>query len=563
MVGHRLNGLRVAVYARYSSDSQREASIEDQVRRCREYIERDGGRLDPDLVFADHAFSGASLQRPAFEKLMGLVNARPRAVDAIVTEDLSRVTRDFADAAKIFKQLQFLSVPLLGVADGIDTSARSAKLAFTVKSLLADMYLDELRDKTLRGLEGRALAGFSTGGLPYGYRSRPEVGPARQVVGHVIEVDEVQAAVVRRIFQEYLDGRSLTGIAAALNADETPPPRAHTLHRRKGWVSGSVRAMLHNPAYVGRWSFKRREWRKVPGTNTRQPRMRPTEEVLELARPHLRIVEDVVWEDVQQRLQQVRAIYAKETAGDRSRRSVSGGTSHYLFSSILVCDRCGAPMIISGGSCAKYYRCGDNHKRKTCGNTLTVREDVARDALLAALRRRLASNEGVLYARKLIVEKLAELSRTANAALREHEDRLARTEQRIAGLVTFIADGDRSEYVQRALRDLEVQAASEKRAIQELRERASKPIELPTPDEVLHRVFALEARLTQDVTRGREALRELFHDGKVRLVPQSDGVYLARTELLPLRILLGQKAEDPAPEVREPGLTGTSCGGRI
>lgn len=154
-----LRGLRPAIYARYSSDGQREASIEDQVRRVRVHLERLGGTFDPALVFADHAISGASLNRPAFEAMMAKVKARNREIDVILTEDISRVTRDFADGAMVFRELQYLGVPLIGVSDGIDTSVRGAKLSFMVKNLLSDMYLDDLRDKTLRGLEGRALAG--------------------------------------------------------------------------------------------------------------------------------------------------------------------------------------------------------------------------------------------------------------------------------------------------------------------------------------------------------------------------------------------------------------------
>ena len=88
-----------------------------------------------------------------------------RRIQAILTEDLSRITRDFADAAAIFKTLRFARVPLIGVADGIDTSAKDAKLSYALRSLVSDIYIDDLRDKTLRGLEGRHLAGYATGGV--------------------------------------------------------------------------------------------------------------------------------------------------------------------------------------------------------------------------------------------------------------------------------------------------------------------------------------------------------------------------------------------------------------
>jgi len=95
--------------------------------------------------------------------------------------------------------LQFLKVPPVGVADGIDTSAKHAKLSFTVKSLVADLYLDDLRDKTLRGLEGRALAGFATGNVAYGFHTVP-VEEGGHVIGNKIEIHPRESIVIRRIF---------------------------------------------------------------------------------------------------------------------------------------------------------------------------------------------------------------------------------------------------------------------------------------------------------------------------------------------------------------------------
>lgn len=181
----------VAIYARYSSSNQNERSIDDQIRRCREYIASHGGDPDAAKVFADFAISGASLDRPGFESMMAAVNGG--AVKAIITEDLSRISRDFADSAMIFKRLQFKQVPLVGVADGIDTSTVGAKMAFTFKSLMSEMYLDDLRYKTLRGLEGRALQGFATGNVAYGFHTVPVTNDRGDVVGNRIEIHEAEA----------------------------------------------------------------------------------------------------------------------------------------------------------------------------------------------------------------------------------------------------------------------------------------------------------------------------------------------------------------------------------
>jgi DNA invertase Pin-like site-specific DNA recombinase len=143
---------RVAIYARYSSDRQSETSIEDQVRRARDVITRAGGDPDKAMVYPDFAISGASMARPGLEQLLQAVE--DERVDIILTEDISRISRDLADSAQIFKLLRFAGVPLISISDGIDTSQKNAKLNFAVKSLLADLYLDDLRDKTLRGLDG-------------------------------------------------------------------------------------------------------------------------------------------------------------------------------------------------------------------------------------------------------------------------------------------------------------------------------------------------------------------------------------------------------------------------
>ena len=201
------------------------------MRRCREYVKQQGGNPDSAQVFPDFAQSGASLERPGFEAMMAAVDAG--RIKVIVTEDMSRISRDFADSAQIFKRLQFLRVPLIGVADGIDTSSKHAKLSFTVKSLVADIYLDDLRDKTLRGLEGRALAGFATGNVAYGYHTVP-VEEGGRAIGNKIEIHPRESIIIRRIFDEARSGRSFAAIAAGLNRDRIPSPRVGSLAERWG-----------------------------------------------------------------------------------------------------------------------------------------------------------------------------------------------------------------------------------------------------------------------------------------------------------------------------------------
>ena len=145
-----------------------------------------------------------------------------------------------------------------------------------------------------------------------------------------------------------------------------------------------------------------------------------------------------------------------------------------------------------------YYRCGDAKKRGTCKNVLSVREDIARVCIFKALRDALFTPAAVAHLRRRIAERLGDSARVADAEMKERLDRLARTEQRIRGLVTFIADGDHSSYVRDTLRDLEAQASTERGAIKNMKDRMAAPVDRPTPDRILARAQKLGAVLTAD-----------------------------------------------------------------
>lgn len=581
MYGLDFKGKRVAIYARYSSANQREASIEDQVRRCTEFVQQRGGVVLDDLVFFDKAVSGASLARPSFERMMSMVSARPLKVDVIISEDLSRITRDFADAASIFKRLQYFGVPLIGVADGIDTSMKNAKMQFGMKSLMSDMYLDDLRDKSMRGLEGRALAGFSTGGLPIGFRSEPVVDAANRIIGYRILIHDEGAATVRRIFDLYMGGASYETITRTLNAEKVPPPRAKTLHRHKGWIAGTVRAILQNKAYIGEFSFKKKQWVKVPDTNVRRYRRRPESEVMRRSQPELRIIDEETWEAVQARIAAVRAFYTKTPDGQPKGRALPGKPTSYPLSGLLRCAECGAIMTIYGRSSTKYYRCGDAKKRGTCKNMLSLREDVARDCLLRFVKDNLTTPKEVAFMRKAVAELLGDMSRNINAEVEERRARLQRTEQKIAGLVRFIAEGDHSDYVRTTLLDLEAHAKAEKRAIAELVSRNNEAVCLPSPEETVERAFMFERMLLEDPVAGREELRRMFEGEQVLVRPQPGDFYIAEGTFFPLSLFalrLGGGAQTPKVHHSEesasllanrqsrgllPSCSSLSCAGRI
>ena len=153
-------GQRVTVYARYSSDNQREASIDDQVRLCREFLSREGWTLVK--TFQDAAISGSTGFRPGYQALIEA--AGKGQFDIVVAEALDRLSRDQADVATLFKHLRFAGVRIVTLAEGEIT-----ELHIGLKGTMNALFLQDLAQKTHRGQRGRVEAGKSAGGRCYGY----------------------------------------------------------------------------------------------------------------------------------------------------------------------------------------------------------------------------------------------------------------------------------------------------------------------------------------------------------------------------------------------------------
>lgn len=153
---------RVAIYARYSSDLQSETSIDDQIRLCRETIERDKGTVVE--VFTDYAISGGSLRnRPGMQAV--LAGAKSGNFDVVVAEALDRISRDQEDIAGIFKRLGHADVRIVTLSEG-----EISELHVGLKGTMNALFLKDLAHKTRRGQRGRVEAGRIPGGNSYGYR---------------------------------------------------------------------------------------------------------------------------------------------------------------------------------------------------------------------------------------------------------------------------------------------------------------------------------------------------------------------------------------------------------
>ncbi|KND59714.1 hypothetical protein BVER_00451c [Candidatus Burkholderia verschuerenii] len=151
---------RVALYARYSSDNQSAASIEDQFRLCREQAKRERWRIVG--TYEDAAISGAStILRPGIQKLVR--DAQGGVFTILLAEALDRISRDQADVATLYKHLKFAGVTIVTLAEG-----EISELHVGLKGTMNALFLKDLAMKTHRGLRGRVEKGKAGGGLCYG-----------------------------------------------------------------------------------------------------------------------------------------------------------------------------------------------------------------------------------------------------------------------------------------------------------------------------------------------------------------------------------------------------------
>src|SRR5713226_3664541 len=418
--------MKVAVYARYSSDNQREASIADQFRICREFARRQGWHIANE--YSDHAVSGATLLRAGFQAMMQ--SALRKDVDIVLAESLDRFSRDQEDTAGLFKRLTFAGVSIVTLAEGDITF-----LHIGLKGTMNAMFLKELADKTRRGLRGRIENGKAGGGLCYGYRVVRRFENGVVTTGEREIVDE-EAAVVRRIFRDYAAGVSPKQIAKALNKEGIPAPQGalwspSTVHGNPKRGIG----ILYNELYVGRMVWNRQRFLKDPDTGKRVARPNPPSEWITKDVPELRIVDDEAWKAVRDRYASVQRKWA---TADESKRFNQFKRPKYLFSGLTKCGECGAGFIVYS---RENLGCFGARDRGTCTNKLTIPRQEVESRVLGALQDRLMRKDFFEEFCREFAKEVNRLRMERRAGLSSAKRELVRLEGRRKKLVELVMDG--------------------------------------------------------------------------------------------------------------------------
>lgn len=403
-----LTAKTAVIYARYSSDLQRDRSIDDQITLCKEIALRNGYKIAE--VFSDRAKSGASM----FERdgLLALMNsAKKRSFQAVISESLSRLSRDQEDTAAIFKRLKFNDITI------IDAAGVVSDVHVGVGGIVNSMFLKNLAVSVKRSLNARAKEGLVPGRIAFGLR-----GTGTKCER---EIDPRNSKIVLRVFEEYADGKSLSDIDDDL--------------RREKIVVPNLGEMLRNPIYIGKIVRNVTNSVKNPETGRRLYRPAAIEDRITVDAPQLRIIPQGLWDCVQE-LRTARS-KAKGYHGPRQHKFVN---KDQLLLGLLTCGKCGGSMMIGQNNpdgsprmvCSfGYKKSGCDHRRSYCLKTL-------QGLVLNGVKEKLTNRKALIELTRAYHQRWAEREKSARADLLKAKAELGRVEVQCDRIISAIAESN-------------------------------------------------------------------------------------------------------------------------
>lgn len=483
---------RAAIYARFSSDLQDERSIGDQIAVCRTYAERNGYSVV--ATFHDREMSGAIIQgRDGFQSLLRA--AAGGAFDAVIAESLSRIGRDQENRHAVLKRLTFAGVKLVTPSDGVVTSMVNG-----IRAIIDSQYLEDLKVMTRRGMSARVREGLSGGGRAYGYDVVPAdtdgSGRGRR------RINEAEAAIVRRIFAEYIDGRSALEIAAALNVDRVPAPRgdkwrANTIYGNGQRGSG----ILRNELYAGELVWNRLRMVLDPDTEKRVSRPNPESEWQRVAVPHLAIIDRPTFDAAQSNRE-------RPAARDHHTRQ-----RHVrMLSGLLRCGACGAGMRSNGADrSGTRILCASVSESGTCSNSRRYYLAPIERTVVAGLKERMGSRAAIELYVKAFDEERRRLAHNSSGRRAELERSLEQAEKQIARAVDLVMRDVISE-AEAAKRLLDLRHDRDRTALELASISDDRPVTLAPAnvEAYLGELRELERVVNDRISEGHEDLAKSF-----------------------------------------------------
>ena len=411
--------MTAVIYARYSSDNQREESIEGQIRECTAYAEKNGITVIKHYI--DRALSAKTDNRPEFQQM--IKDSEKRLFDIVLVWKLDRFARNRYDSAHYEYQLERNHVKLVSATEPIS----EGPAGIMVKSMLtgmAEYYSAELSEKVVRGMTENVLKGKYNGGtIPIGYTVDEE---------KFFQIDPLKAPFVVEAFQRYNDGATMKELMNWLNDSGV------TTNRNQKFTYNSIQTLLTNRRYIGENRFK----------DIVMPDSIPV------------IIEKELFDSVQDKIAKNRRAPARHKAED-----------DYLLTTKLFCGMCGAMMFGECGTSRNknvhhYYKCANAKRTKTCKKK-TVRKEWLEDLVVCETMKMIHDDDCI----QSIVDAVMILQEQENTVLPLLEKQMKDIENGIENLLNAIQAGvltsstkGRLEKLEAQQKELEIRIAEEKLA---------------------------------------------------------------------------------------------------
>ena len=388
---------KAVLYCRYSSHSQKDVSIDQQIKECRAYADRQG--IEIIKVYPDRAITGTNDQRPMFQQM--IAEAEAMQYQYVIVYSLDRFARDRYDSAVYKRQLKQTGKRVLSVTETISDDASGVLMEALLEGM-AEYYSKELSRKIHRGMDDNAAKCLVNGPIPYGYR-RGSDGRYK--------IEDIEAQIVREIFSRARAGEHLIDIARSLN------DRGFRTKSGAEWNKNSFNRMLSNERYAGVYLYK--EIRVEGGVPA--------------------IVDRETFDAVQHILHT--KPNPRGTADLPTRRHRENGV--YLLTGKAFCGNCGSPMIgVSGKRVGPkthyYYLCKKRRSADGC-DTHSWRRDELEKEVVAAINEYVLTDEMIPMIADLAIQQQAK--RMDDGAVPALIGRLDEVEKAIKNILTAIESG--------------------------------------------------------------------------------------------------------------------------
>ncbi len=385
-----------AIYARKSTEqngvSDEQKSVARQVEHAKAYAKSKGWTVPEQYMFVDDGVSGAEFgkRRPGLIGLMNALKPTPPFQILIMSEE-SRLGRDRIKTEYHLQDIIEAGVRVFYYLSDHEARMDDATSSFmqSVKLYAAQVEREKAQQRAYDAMVSKAKAGHVTGGKVFGYDNVVVTGLDGKRSHVELRINAAEAEVVRKIFHLYVAGHGFETIAKLLNKESAPCPRARPITKPGGWVSSSVRTILLRRLYHGEqvWGCTKK---RLP-SGVKRPQRRPEKDWLTIDVKHLQIVPDALWQDAQNRLQNVRNMYLRATNGHLFGRPTNGHESPYLLTGFTACAHCGGSVYVRsrshGHRRAFHYACTTHYQRgpEICSERLLLPVPLVDRAVLTAI----------------------------------------------------------------------------------------------------------------------------------------------------------------------------------